>query len=94
MSQVDESDFESITLNEDENSIEYKKEEFPTILPEYKYITTKRKNLEKFLGLKDVGPGIPSKEAIDKAAVESLVYQGLAFKTVDRDGRKNLSDLL
>ena len=41
-----------------------------------------------------MGPGIPSKEAIEKAAVESLVYQGLTFNTVDREGRKNLSDLL
>jgi hypothetical protein len=35
--QVDDSDFESITLNEDEN------EEFPTMIPEYKYINTKKK---------------------------------------------------
>jgi hypothetical protein len=33
-------------------------------------------------------------EAIEKAAVESLVYQGLTLKTVDREGKKNLSDLL
>ena len=89
MSQVDDSDFESIKLNEDDYRSEYEVEESPTMIPEY--INTKRKNLEKFLGLKDVGPGIPSKEAIEKAAVESVVYQGLAF---DRDGRKNLSDLL
>ena len=29
-----------------------------------------------------------------EAAVESLVYQGLTFKTIDMEGRKNLSDLL
>ena len=84
MDQVDEENFVNISLSDetsDDDSEEYEEKIF---------VNKKRKNLEAFLGLKDVGPGIPSKEAIEKAAFDSLVYQGLTFHSADREGRKNL----
>jgi len=95
MGQVDDNGFVSISLSTEDASDDASEDAIiEGTNDDQLFMKTKRKNLEEFLGLKDVGPGIPSKEAIEKAAVESLVYQGLTFNNVDREGRKNLSDLL
>ena len=91
MKQVDDTHFVTISLDEDKDDILNGLQGPHTVISSD---NKKRKNLENFLGLKDVGPGIPSKKAIEKAAVESLAYQGLTLETLDRNGRKNLSELL
>ena len=92
MGQVDDEHFVTISLSDETSDDDC--EDYSPNNDEQIFINKKRKNLEEFLGLKDVGPGIPSKEAIEQAAFDSLVYQGLTFNSVDREGRKNLSDLL
>ena len=56
--------------------------------------TTRRvKNLESFLGVWDSGPGSPSREAAERAALESLQYQEV-LREQGGQGRKDLTHLL